>query len=241
MKTLFKYIIALIINSLIILFVLDFFIMPLFINKKNEIYLPNVKGKDISEAKSILNDFNIKVFYNKYIDQYNPGEVINQSPRAFTKLKKNREIKLTVVGKREDIIVEDYYNQSLRSVQLKLDRQNILIDTLIYEFNELIDKDYVINQFPNKGTIYNNKLITLILSLGKPPDYYIVPDLINISYNKAKQLISNSGLLIGDIKYEYVDTLLNNTVIYQDHPAHKRLSMPLKINLIISTDEVEKK
>ena len=167
--------------------------------------------------------------------------VINQSPRAFTKIKKDREVKLTVVSDKEDIIIEDFYNQSLRSVQLKLDRQNIIIDTLIYEFNEFIDKNNIINQFPDKGSKLDDELITLIISLGKPPDYYVVPDLINISYNKAKELVSNSGLLIGKVKYEYVDTLLNNTVIYQDHPAYKRLSMPLKINLIISTDKVDEK
>ena len=45
-----------------------------------------------------------------------------------------------------------------------------------------------------------------------PPDYYIVPDLINLSFNKGKIKISESGLLLGKISYEYVDTLLNNTI-----------------------------
>ena len=69
-----------------------------------------------------------------------------------------------------------------------------------------------------------------------PPDYYIVPDLINLSFNKAKIKINESGLLIGKVIYEYVDTLLNNTIIQQDQPPYKRLSMPLEINLIISKD-----
>jgi len=42
---------------------------------------------------------------------------------------------------------------------------------------------------------------------------------------------------VGEKKYEYVDSLLNNTIIQQDQPAFKRLSMPIEINLIISTDE----
>ena len=69
-----------------------------------------------------------------------------------------------------------------------------------------------------------------------PPDYYIVPDLINLSLNKGKVKINESGLLIGNIHYEYVDTLLNNTIIQQDQPPYKRLSMPLEINLTISKD-----
>ena len=237
-KGIFKFTVTLIINSLFILLIFDFIIMPSFINKKDEIYLPDVKGEYIDDAKLLLDDFKVIIYYIKHLEKYKAGTVINQSPRAFTKIKKDREVKLTVVSDKEDVIIEDFYNQSLRSVQLKLDRQNIIIDTLIYEFNEFVDKNNIINQFPDKGSKLDNEMITLIISLGKPPDYYVVPDLINISYNKAKELVSNSGLLIGEIKYEYVDTLLNNTVIYQDHPAYKRLSMPLKINLIISTDKV---
>ena len=52
-----------------------------------------------------------------------------------------------------------------------------------------------------------------------------------------KKKIIRSGLFVGMKTYEFVDTLLNNTVIEQDQPAYKKLSLPLEINLIISTDK----
>ena len=60
--------------------------------------------------------------------------------------------------------------------------------------------------------------------------------MINLSLNSALKKIAESGLLLGRKEYEYIDTLLNNTIIYQDQPAYKRLSMPLEINLTISKD-----
>ena len=39
--------------------------------------------------------------------------------------------------------------------------------------------------------------------MGNPPNYYIVPNLININLDKAKEIISKSGLIFGKIKYEY--------------------------------------
>ena len=54
-----------------------------------------------------------------------------------------RDIKLTVIIKKEDIIIEDFTNKSFRNINLYLDRKGIPLDTIIYEYSELINKDYI--------------------------------------------------------------------------------------------------
>ena len=236
-KVIFKYIFSFILIGSIFLIFINFIILPLIANKNKEIYIPDVKGLHIHEATKILDKFSIKTFYIDYIDGYNIGEVLSTSPRAFTKVKEGRELKITVIAAKEDIIINNLINNSLRSAELYFDRNNIPIDTVIYEYNEKYKNNIIITQYPKEGNkITDETKITLVVSLGMPPDYYIVPDLINLSLNKGKVKINESGLLIGNIHYEYVDTLLNNTIIQQDQPAYKRLSMPLEINLTISKD-----
>ena len=238
LKTISKYLLALFVTFIILIIVLNYIILPLLANNKKEVYLPYVKGLTLEEGSFLLKDFNIKVFYTAYQEEYSPNEILSTSPRAFTKVKHGRDIKITVVANKEDVIIDDFTNQSFRNINLYLDRMNIPLDTIIYEYSESINKDNIISQYPKKGKkIINNKGVTLIVSSGHPPDYYIVPNLINLSLNKAIKRIYESGLLVGEKKYEYVDTLLNNTVIQQNQPPFKRLSMPIEINLIISTDE----
>ena len=236
-KIIFKYILSLILIGSIFLIFINFILLPLLANQNKEIYIPDVKGLHINEATNILDNFSVKTFYIDYIEGYNVGEVLSTSPRAFTKVKEGREIKITVIADKKDIVITNFINKSLRSAELFFDRNSIMIDTIIYEYNEKYKKNNIIAQYPKEGNkITNDAKITLIVSLGIPPDYYIVPDLINLSLNKGKIKINESGLLVGKIIYEYVDTLLNNTIIQQDQPPYKRLSMPLEINITISKD-----
>ena len=236
-KTIFKYSILFLLFSILTIIVIDTLLLPFLTKKNNETYLPDVVSLHIDNAKEILDKFNLKIHYIKYDETYKEGEVINTSPRAFTKVKIGRNIKISVASGKKDFIMEDFIDKSYRSTKLLLDRNNIIIDTTIYEYSEKIKKNNIMYHYPKKGKkITQNARLTLIISAGKPPDYYIVPNLINLSLNSALKKIAESGLLLGRKEYEYVDTLLNNTIIYQDQPAYKRLSMPLEINLTISKD-----
>ena len=43
-------------------------------------------------------------------------------PRAFTKVKEGKIIKLTVTGNKKDIILDDFYNTSLNNAKLIINR-----------------------------------------------------------------------------------------------------------------------
>ena len=79
--------------------------------------------------------------------------------------------------------------------------------------------------------------MTLGVSRGSPPDYYIIPDVVNLSLNRAIDEILRSGLRMGVINYEYQPDLLNNTVIEQNMTAGMRVSFPASIILLVSNDK----
>ena len=74
-------------------------------------------------------------------------------PRPYTKVKRGRTIKLKVAGDKSTFILEDYKNTSLRNTKITLDQNNIIIDTLIYEYSNQIDKNFIIDQYPKKDKI----------------------------------------------------------------------------------------
>ena len=239
MKYLFNYILSFIIIIIIGLFVLDIVILPIIVNKNNNVYLPDYRQLDYHTAQNKLDSIGFKtiIIRHEYSTNFIPNTVIEMSPRPFTKLKLGRIIKLTVGSEKNDILLENFSGYSLRNVGLKIDRIDLKIDTLIYEYNNEILKNYIISQYPHPGKLLKSgDMITLIVSMGDPPNYYVTPNLINLNLIKAKEIISKAGLLLGKIEYEYNNIYLNNTVLEQNKTPGMKLSFPTRIDLIISSD-----
>ena len=240
MKTIYKYIISLICFAILGLFLLDNVFLSLYVNKNKDIYLPDVRFIDSLIAEKQLKElgFEVEILFSDYNSENIPGNVIKISPRPFSKLKSGRIIKLTVASDKNDIILEDFTNISLRNAKLILKRLDLKIDTLLYEYNNDIKKNHIISQFPKPSKLLkSNDLVTFIISQGQAPNYYVTPNLINLNIYKAKEKISRAGLILGNIKYEYSKDYLNNTVLEQDKTPGMKLSFPARINIIVSTDK----
>ena len=241
-RSLLKYLIALIFFSLSGIVILDYFILPNYVGYNNEHYLPDVRGEYLEKATYQLRSlgFNTKPILIPYSESHTPGTVIKMFPRAFTKVKEGRTIDLTIAGKDEDIEIPDISNLSLRNAKLTLTKLGLGIDTIIYEYDNVISDGYISFQLPRKGqTVKSSTNMTLGVSRGAPPDYYIIPDIVNYSLTRARKSIINEGLRVGEITYEFQPDLVPNTVIEQNMTAGMRVSFPASINLLISTDKQE--
>ena len=239
MKTIYKYILSFSFFLIVGLFLLDNVFLSLYVNKNKDIYLPDVRFVDYEIAKKNLLEmgFVVEVLFSDYDPENTPGNVIKISPRPFSKLKKGRIVKLTVASDKNDIVIDDFTNISLRNAKLILNRLDLRIDTLIYEYNNTVKKNNIITQYPKPSKLVkSNDLVTFVVSQGDPPNYYVTPNLINLNLNKAKEKISRAGLLLGNIEYEFSKDFLNNTVLEQDKTPGMKLSFPARINLIVSTD-----
>ena len=241
-RSLLKYLIAFTFFSLSGIVILDYFILPNYVGYNNEHYLPDVRGEYLEKATYQLRSlrFNTKPILIPYSESHTPGTVIKMFPRAFTKVKEGRTIDLTIAGKDEDIEIPDISNLSLRNAKLTLTKLGLGIDTIIYEYDNVISDGYISFQLPRKGqTVKSSTNMTLGVSRGAPPDYYIIPDIVNYSLTRARKSIINEGLRVGEITYEFQPELVPNTVIEQNMTAGMRVSFPASINLLISTDKQE--
>ena len=239
LKIFLKYITTLTLLGILGLLLFDLFILPSITKSKNNLYLPDVKNTNVFYAEKKMLDlgFKVEIIKSKYIENIKPNTVINMSPRAFSKVKIGRVVKLTIAGEKEIIELKDYIGTSLTNAKLSLKRNGILIDTIMFEYNNSITKNHITSQYPMKGkNLFTNDKVTFVVSLGKPPNHYTVPNLINMSLSKGKQYISKSGLLLGQIKYEYNENFLNNTILEQNLTPGLKLSFPEYVNLTISTE-----
>ena len=170
--------------------------------------MPDIRGEYLYKAKKELNDkgFKVEVVYIPYRRENIAGTIVKMFPRAFTKVKNNRTINLTVAGHQEDVITPDLKGFTLRNAKIELRKYDLELDTVIYEFNSNYIENTISFQMPKKGhLIKTGSKIILGVSKGGAPDYYVVPDLIGKSLFTAKPLIYDSGLRLGKINYEFQD------------------------------------
>jgi len=234
-----QYISAFVVLIVFGITVFDYIVLPLYVGYSNEIYLPDVRGEYLYKAKKGLNDqkFNVEIIYIPYDENNIPGTITKMFPRAFTKVKNNRTINLTVAGHQEDVVTPNLVGMTLRNAKIELKNFDLKLDTVLYEYNTNYNNNIVSFQMPKKGRlIKTGNQITLGVSRGGSPEYYVVPDLVGKSFQSAKILILNSGLRIGDIEHEYYPDLISNTVVNQDMTEGMRVSFPTKINLVLSKD-----
>lgn len=241
-KSLLKYIISFILIIALGLYLLENVVLPVYVGNNNEHYLPDVRGKFREAGQIELNKlgFQTEVIIKGYSNKYEPGTIINISPRPFTKVKEGRTIKMTIAGERRDVIMPDFLGTSIRNAILEIHRIDLEIDTLMEEFNTQFEEGIITYQMPKaERVIKSGTLVTLMVSKGDPPDFFRVPDLLNLSLRKAEVKILDAGLKLGDIVYEYHPELISDTVIDQSLTSGMRLTIPARIDLVISTDQKE--
>ena len=152
---LIQYICSFIILFFLGVLIFDNIILPLYVGSNDEFYLPDIRGEYLYKGKKILNDkgFNVEIVYIRYDENDIPGTIVKMFPRAFTKVKNNRTINLTVAGHQEDVITPDLLGLTLRNAKIKIDEFDLELDTVIYEFNSEFSNGLISFQMPKKGRL----------------------------------------------------------------------------------------
>jgi len=222
------------------IFIMDYIVLPLIVGINTEIYIPDVRGQYFENAKDDLNNLGLKIekSITPYNKKYKSGTIISMNPRPFTKVKQGKIISLSIAGSKNIVLVPDLKGNSIRNAKIILEDNNLELDTILVEYNNDVGADSIIFQYPRAGEIVETgKKISLGVSQGSIPDFYIVPSLLNLDIDQAKLMIRKNGLQIGLISYKLNTNLLSNTVIEQSHTPGQKVSFPAKINLIVSKNE----
>lgn len=237
MKTIFRYVIVFVLTSGILVLVLDKIVMPGYVSHYQGRYLPDVRGLPYEEAKYKLGLEGFKAMLGdvKYTSKFVPGTVIDQYPKAMRRVKPGRRIRLTLAEKEKMIPIPAVVGKSIRSARLEIEETGLQIDSVMSEYDAEVPKDVIKWQYPKPGDfLRRGSGLTLIISKGKPPDFYQVPQLFGLSLEKARKLLIVARLKVGRITYRQNEDLVPYTVLDQSVEAETILDHPIKVDIIVS-------
>lgn len=201
-----------------------------------EYLVPDLTNRTIEEAEELLDRENLRLNENidyEESDEIEEGKIIRQNPGVNQSVKKNRKIKVTVsLGSDKEMVeVPDVVNLKQEDAEKRL-REKGFKYTIQEEFSETIELGYVIKQDPSaKGKAEKGTEVTIYVSAEE--EQAIVPKVTGIFQSEAEKLITEAGLLVGDITMGESDEE-KGKVIGQSPSAKTGVEKGTKVDLLIS-------
>lgn len=175
--------------------------ISVIISKGPERYqVPNLKGKNLSQATVVLAD--AKLVVGKTDEQFSetiPKEkIISISPEPGTLVKKNTEINIVLSKGVELISVDSYVGKS--SEQALNELTDAGFDVVQKEiFSDSYPIGIVITQTPNTPSVAKGEKVTLTISKG-PEQVKVPAGILKLEENKAISLLEDYGFQVKVLK-----------------------------------------
>ncbi len=168
--------------------------------------LPDFSGLTESQFKDVVkkNNLRYKIIDSVHISDKLPGVVIEQTPNAGEKVKRNRTIFFTINAyTSEKVQMPNVVESSFRDAKVTLESYGLKTGKIIYvpsEYTNLVMGQMHKGKPIERGTsIPKGSRIDLMIGKGLSSKKTNVPDLTEYSIEKAEQTCLNTTLNIGAI------------------------------------------
>jgi beta-lactam-binding protein with PASTA domain len=214
--------------------------------------LPDFKGLTEGQFKKIIkdNDLKYKIIDSVHVADKLPGVVVEQTPKAGEKVKRNRTIFFTINAlTTEKVQMPNVVESSLRDAKVTLESYGLRTGKIIYvpsEYTNLVMGQMYKGKPIEKGTsIPKGSRIDLMIGKGLSDKKTNVPDLTAMSMDKAEQVCLNTSLNIGAI---ICDTTLKtaedslNAFVWKQRPKAEegtKLNLGASIDIWVTLDSLK--
>lgn len=203
----------------IVIFLFNFIKSAIFAPAK-EYTVPELLGYTVEELEkdpSVLGDFQLEIGETIFSEDYEKGEICQQTPEADTKVKDGKTtIKVNISsGEEEKTMVDVTGWEASKALSLLQDDMELKVEQK-YEYSPTIDQGYVISYTPTKGTILEKgDEVTIIISKGKEVSKVPVGNYVGLSLEQVQAQLDLLGLKVGSVKEYYSDDYAKGRVIWQ--------------------------
>lgn len=199
-----------------------------------EVVVPDVVGKQMTLAKQILEDKNLRVKIAETYDASVPaGQVVSQYPEAGSKVKEQRLVTVYISKGGEEIEMPDLKGLSRENAEEKLKKVGLKLGS-IYEKNSSEEAGTVIAQDPRAGSkISKGQSVDITVSKGEKKQKIALPDYRGASLDAAKANLSSNKLRVGSLSRE-ASSQPEGTIIGQSPAAGSEVSEGTAIDFVLA-------
>jgi serine/threonine-protein kinase len=164
-----------------------------------------------------------------------PGQILSQRPLAGSTLRGGEPVSVVVARAPTLVKVPGVVGQRLGEARARLDKARLTISHVVEEPHPTLGVGMVIAQSMAEGT--EVRMGTgLELKVSKGPETVIVPAVVGRGLSKAKELLTQAGLTVGQIRHASDDDRSPGVVLEQKPAANQALGKGMAVDLVVNTD-----
>ena len=211
--------------------------LTLIIKSEDTVIVPDLVGKDVVSALEILTDLqlNTKVNGSEYNQKFPKNHVTFQEPEAGSEIKKDRDVRIIISKGAKHILMPNVVTLSDQQARMIFEENGFTRGKLSHTYSSAVEKDHVIVQVPQAGTlITRGAKADILVSSGPRPVKYVMPDLSGHSFDQAVLMIENANLTVGNIRSQFDKRKTRNSIIRQEPLAGYSVNVNSPVHLVIN-------
>jgi serine/threonine-protein kinase len=204
------------------------------VSEVSDVDLPNFVGQRWEDVKSNSDykDFDFQVTYENS-DTVEEGLIISQNPKGTKQVKSNATIELVVSSGAELFSIPNVRDDTKSEAEAKLKDAGLTNYEFIETTSETVEEGRVIKISPTAGTaVPASETILVYISTGTAK--VTVPPILNVSQETAQSMLEAEGLTLGDVSYDYSDTIEENLVISTSPSVGSQVEKGSAVSVVIS-------
>jgi beta-lactam-binding protein with PASTA domain len=240
----FRYNLLGAIVTVIVVVLIAFYSLGSYTHHGDGIPVPKLKGEKIDHAMAMLKEqgFGYKID-SVYVEDVEPGTIVEQDPDAGTNVKEGRVIYLTMVTLlAPPVALPDLDQSTYREAFATLSNYGLKVGDTTYRSD--IARDRILEVRYGGAVIKagfklpKGSKVDLVLGDGEGASEVAIPELLNLDLDAARFAIKGAGLSIGTITYQGSITDSTNVVVTAQYPMKtdslSKTSIGTRINLTVS-------
>ena len=230
--------------SVLVFLAAIFYSLNLYTRHGEGLPVPKLKGLLVEDAIALLESKGLRYQIDSvYLNDKNPGEVVEQDPDPNTNVKQNRTIYLTIITRQPpNIKFPDIDGKTFLEARAILNNYGLKLGDTTYSSD--VARDVVLQiSFGGQPISANEQIpkgskISLVLGDGMGASEVDIPNLLGLNLNEARLSLLGSSLNLGNISYEGTLTDTLNAIIIKQFPALSdslsKVSIGTQVDVVLS-------
>jgi serine/threonine-protein kinase len=204
---------------------------------RRSVDVPTVVGSTVDTARSALDQSGLLLVIAEDRDDTAspPGQILAQHPLPGSKLRGGESVDVVVARALTLVKVPGVVGQLLGEARIRLEKAHLTVSNVVEQPHPTLGPGMVIAQSMAEGTEVRAGT-GLELKVSKGAETVTVPAVVGKSLSKAKDLLTQAGLTLGQVRHASDDDRSPGIVLEQKPAATQTLGKGMAVDLVVNSD-----
>jgi len=177
--------------------------ITILIRSGDETIVPKLVGMNISEAKNILKNRELKlnVIRREFSEKMPEGSIVSQSIARDERVRTGRSVSVVVSNGPKEKMVPRVMGLGRKAAGIILESSSLVAVDAAFSCSDL-PNGTVISQDPMPDENLRQRHVRLLISKGSCRNQFIMPDLTGMNINEVLPQFSLRGFVVRSLRYE---------------------------------------